>query len=219
MLKSIYTKLLNAFGPQGWWHADSLFEICVSIILVQRTTWINADKAIDNLKRVEMLDIGKIASVDLVSLEQIIKPAGFYKQKAKYLQAFVCYVRNNYNGNLEAWFKKPEKQLRRELLTIKGVGLETADSILLYAANKSIFVVDAYTKRIFYRVGIINNENISYQVLQNFVHQCLEADIHYYNEFHALLVKLGKEFCRTKPLCGKCPLKQKCKFYQRRITQ
>lgn len=88
---------------------------------------------------------------------------------------------------------------------------------MLYAANKPIFVVDAYTKRIFYRLGIIDNENISYQALQDFVHQHLEADTHYYNEFHALLVKLGKEFCRTNPLCGKCPLKQKCKFYQGRI--
>lgn len=219
MLKSIYTKLLRAFGSQGWWRADSLFEICVGIILVQRTTWINADKAIDNLKRAKMLDIDKVASSDLFSLEQVIKPAGFYKQKAKYLQAFACHARDNYKNDLSAWFRNPAKQLRQELLTIKGVGSETADSILLYAANKPIFVVDAYTKRIFYRLGVINNENISYLALQDLVHQHLKADLHFYNEFHALLVKLGKEFCRTKPSCGKCSLKQRCKFYQERITQ
>lgn len=154
-----------------------------------------------------MLDIDKIASVDLASLEQVIKPAGFYKQKAKYLQAFAYHAKDNYKGNLDTWFKKPKEQLRQELLNIKGVGLETADSILLYAADKPIFIVDAYTKRIFYRLGIIDNENMSYQALQNFVHQHLKANVHFHNEFHALLVKLGKEFCRTKPLCEKCPLK------------
>ncbi len=217
MLKPIYTKLFRAFGPQDWWHADSIFEICVGITLVQQTTWINADKAIDNLKRAEILDIDKIASVDLASLEQVIKPAGFYKQKAKYLQAFAQYAVDNYRSDLGIWFGKPKQQLRQELLRIQGIGPETADSILLYAADKPIFVVDAYTKRIFYRLGIIDNENISYQALQNFVHQHLKTDVRFYNEFHALLVKLGKEFCRTKPECENCPLKQKCKFYQGRI--
>lgn len=218
MLKSFYTELLRAFGPQGWWHADSLLEICLGIILVQRTSWVNADKALNNLKGAEMFDIDKIASVDSASLKHLIRPAGFYKQKAGYLQSFACYVRDNYRSELGSWFQRPKEQLRQELLSVKGVGLESADSILLYAANKAIFVVDAYTKRIFYRLGIIDNENISYQALQDFVHHHLKVDIHAYNEFHALLVKLGKECCRVKPLCEECPLKRKCKFYQARIN-
>lgn len=217
MLKTVYTKLLHVFRPQCWWHADSLFEICIGIILVQHATWVNADKAIANLKKANMLKVNVIASAELPILECAIKSAGFYKQKANYLQIFARHVRDHYNGELNNWLQKSLFELRQELLGIKGIGPETADSILLYAANKPIFVIDAYTKRIFYRLGIISNENIGYQELQDLIHSKIKQNAHTYNEFHALLIKLGKEFCRKKPLCVKCPLKEECKYYKKRI--
>lgn len=201
--------LLEYFGPQGWWHADSKFEVCVGIILVQRTTWYNAAKAIKNLKQENLLTIGKVAKINLRKLEEILRPAGFYRQKAKYLKIFSQYCLKKYKGELEVWLQKPLEELREDLLQITGIGPETADSILLFAAEKPVFVVDTYTKRALVRVGVISKE-IESLAIKNLVRKEMPPDLKTHKELRALFVELGKKFCKTKPQCNSCPLESIC---------
>lgn len=204
--------LLEYFGEQGWWHADSLFEICVGIILVQRTTWRNAAKGIENLKKKHLLKVKKIANIPLKELRDSLRPTGFYRQKAEYLKVFARYALEKYNGDLERWFKKPAEELREELLQLKGIGEETAESILLYAAGKPVFVVDAYTKRILIRMKIVRKES-SYLEIKKIIEKELPLDLKAYKELRALFVELGKNFCRTSPQCNGCPLESVCQKY------
>lgn len=215
-LNLLFRKLFSFFGPQGWWPyhkeaKDKTLEICLGAILTQNTAWRNVEKALINLYRNNLLNITSLAKINKRKLGGIIKPVGFFNQKANYIKNFIKYVFKNYQGNFDLWFKKDLKPLRTELLKIKGIGPETADSILLYAASKPIFVVDAYTKRIFVRLGIIAS-NFSYYQIQKFVHKNLKKDLKTYQEFHALLVKHAKTFCFKKPLCKKCPLKNGCGY-------
>ena len=214
-IKKIYKMLLNYFGEQGWWHADSIFEICVGIILVQRTTWQNAAKGIENLKKNRLLNVKKIAEIPLKELQVHLRPAGFYRQKAKYLNIFSKYCLEKHTGNLENWFRKPTptEELREELLQIKGIGEETANSILLYVAERPVFVVDVYTKRILVRIGIVNQRS-SFSEIKKLIEKELPSDLKTYKELRALFVELGKNFCKTKPQCKNCPLKSVC---QKRI--
>lgn len=206
-LKEIYELLLNRFGPQYWWPADSPFEVIVGAILTQNTSWVNVEKAIDNLKAADLLEAEKLHHLEMSELAELIRPAGYFNIKAKRLKNFINWLFGNYNGQLENLENLSTDSLRIELLCVKGIGPETADSILLYAFERPIFVVDTYTARIAVRHYLIESD-ADYEQLQYLFESKLPADVKLFNEYHALLVCLGKEFCRPKPLCSNCPLKE-----------
>jgi endonuclease-3 related protein len=207
----MYNKLLETFGRQHWWPADKPFEVVVGAILTQNTSWNNAALAISNLKEASILDPSSIVSANKKKLKLLVRPSGFYNQKADRLKAVARYIVKR--GGISKLAKMGTAKLRKELLNIRGIGKETADSILLYALEKPVFVVDAYTKRIFERTGIINKKasSMTYDEVQTFVEKSLNKrnPTRFYKEFHALLVALAKQYCKTKPLCGSCPLKCK----------
>lgn len=209
-LLEIYERLLGCFGPQGWWPAETEFEVIVGAILTQAAAWKNVESAISNLKVEGLLSPGSILEVDEGKLGEAIRPAGYFNAKARKLKAFICFLFEEYGGELEAFLSLPRNRLRSELLSIWGIGPETADSIILYAAEKPSFVVDAYTKRIFARLGLVH-EDIRYGELQDFFEKQLPEDVSLYKEFHALIVELGKNYCKTKPACEGCPLGDLCK--------
>lgn len=205
-LKKTYKKLFTAFGHQHWWPGDTPFEVIVGAILTQNTAWTNVEKAIHNLRKAKLLNPKRLHNLSQAELAQHIRPAGYFNIKAKRLKYFLNYLFDDYGGNLKKMFKKRTDALRRELLQVNGIGPETADSILLYAGNHPIFVIDAYTKRIFSRHGIIPAD-ADYHDVQELFMRNLPHDVKLFNEYHALIVKTGKDFCRTKkPLCSKCPL-------------
>ncbi len=204
-LKKIYRRLFKAFGPQDWWPGDSPFEVIVGAILTQNTNWGNVEKAISNLKKAYCLSINSLHKISHARLAQLIKPSGFFNLKAKRLKNFVSFLVLEYKGKLSLMKKQDVFLLRSQLLRINGIGQETADSILLYALDKPIFVVDAYTKRIFSRHNIVGRED-TYQEVQDVFMLGLKKECHLYNEYHALIVKLAKEFCKVKPHCEGCPL-------------
>lgn len=205
----IFDKLLSFFGPQHWWPAESKLEIIVGAILTQNISWNNVEKAILNLEDKDLLSIDGILNTDIESLALLIKPAGYYNQKSRYLKNICGFVRENYKS-LDEFLSQDSIKLRNKLLKIKGIGPETADSIILYAAEKPVFVVDAYTKRIFHRLGLIK-QNLSYDKVQRFFMKNLPKDVGLYNQYHALIVKLGKQNCSNKnPDCGYCPLNEIC---------
>lgn len=211
ILFEIYEKLHERFGPQDWWpcigESNKELEICIGAILTQNTSWNNVEKAIKNLVGNNTLNIEKLRGIEEHRLAAIVKSAGYFNQKAKKIKNFVNFVYENYKGSLNALLSLNIPKLRAELLRVNGIGKETADSIVLYAANKPIFVVDAYTKRIMSRFGF---KEKSYEDLQNLFMGNLKQDNKRFNEYHALLVKLGKETCKKEPLCGKCPLDKTC---------
>lgn len=206
LLTKYYAALSAHFGEQRWWPANSRFEVIVGAILTQNTNWVNVEKAIANLKKAALLTPGAMWAVEKEKLAQEIRPAGYFNVKAKRLKNFLDLLFNSYAGSLTKFLKKEVLELRDELLSVNGIGPETADSILLYAANNPAFVVDAYTKRIFTRHRL-TKKDVEYHELQKLFTRNLEADSVLYNEYHALIVMTGKEFCKTKePLCAKCPL-------------
>ena len=206
ILNDIYEKLYTYFGPQNWWPADTPFEVCVGAILTQNASWKNVKKAIENLKKKNLLDPLKLYDIPLNTLAQIIKPSGFYNIKAKRLKDFVKFLVEKYKGNLEELFSKGLYEAREELLSLKGLGKETVDSILLYAGNFPIFVVDVYTYRILNRHYLIPEET-TYDEIQALFMENLPHDPKLFNEFHALLVACGKNFCKKRnPSCTPCPL-------------
>ncbi|MFH1904754.1 MAG: endonuclease III domain-containing protein [bacterium] len=207
----LYTSLLSHFGSQHWWPAKTPFEVVVGAILTQQTTWKNVEKAIENLKSSHVLDPCKISNLSLRKLEVYVKPTGFYRQKARRLKDICTYIFKEYNGSLKRLFNKETCSLRAELLSLKGIGPETADSIILYAAEKPSFVIDAYTKRIRERLQL--TDELDYESLKKFFESNIPEDVEVYKEFHALLVELGKNYCKTKPVCKNCPLSKKCKSY------
>ncbi|MCX6776063.1 MAG: endonuclease III domain-containing protein [Candidatus Micrarchaeota archaeon] len=213
---SIYKKLLKHFGKQYWWPAESEFEVIVGAMLTQQSTWRNVEKAIVNLKRERLLTPKAIAQASVPELQKCVRPTGFYRQKARRLRDFARYLERKYNGKLELLFSKPVKDTRDELLSLDGIGPETADSILLYAGGKLIFPIDAYTKRVYERLGLAEGH---YSELQKFFHYNLPRDLVVYKEMHALIVELAKDYCsKNKPLCGECPLREQCSFERRFIN-
>ena len=206
LLKEIYERLYRAFGPQHWWPGDTPFEVVVGAILTQNTSWKNVEKAIDNLKEKRLLSPRALRKIPVKRLAGLIKPTGYYNQKAKKIKNFMDFLFNNYSGSLKRMFSRDFLVLRGELLKVNGIGLETADSILLYAGNKPIFVVDAYTRRILSRHNLIDS-HATYSEIQNYFMDNLDNRVRLFNEYHALLVRLGKEICRSKPNCEICPLK------------
>lgn len=204
VIKEIYKLLFDTYGPQNWWPGDTPLEVAIGAILTQNTAWRNVEKAINNLKRAGLLDIKKILSLSDNKLKELIRPAGFYNQKAERLKSFLTYLESK-GGCLKKITDDTEK-IRNELLKIKGIGKETADSILLYAMDRPVFVVDAYTKRVLLRHNLID-ENADYDSVQSIFTRSLPRDVSLYKEYHALLVRLGKEHCKSrKPLCETCPL-------------
>jgi endonuclease-3 related protein len=205
-LLEIYEILLKHFGPQDWWPGDSPFEIMVGAVLTQNTNWTNVSKAIDNLKQENLLFFEKLHELDVELLAEKIRPAGYFNLKAKRLKNLLDFIDEEYDGSLEEMFAEDIYSLREKILTVKGIGPETADSILLYAGHKPVFVVDAYTHRIFSRHSIIA-EDEGYYEIQEYFSLSLPEDVKLFNEYHALIVQLGKEFCKkSKPLCSQCPL-------------
>ena len=204
-LTEIYELLFERFGPQHWWPGETQFEIITGAILTQNTSWANVEKAIANLKSADLLSPEKLHHLDLSQLAELIRPAGYYNIKAKRLTCFVNWLFENYNGKLTSLEGVDTGQLRADLLAIKGIGPETADSILLYAFDRPVFVVDAYTARIACRHGLIEPD-ADYEQLRELFQSNLPQDTQLFNEYHALLVRLGKEFCRPKANCPACPL-------------
>ncbi len=206
-LEHIYALLFERFGKRHWWPADSPFEVIVGAVLTQNTAWTNVEKAIANLKAAGVLSTDRLHSLAVAEVARLIRPSGFYNQKAKRLKAVVEYLMDRYKGSIDAMGEKNTAELRDELLSIKGIGRETADSILLYACCKPVFVVDSYTYRVLSRHGLAD-ERMTYDSLQQIFMDNLEHDVMVFNEYHALIVELAKRHCRTQPRCDDCPLSE-----------
>ena len=204
-LMEIYQTLFDRFGPQHWWPGETRFEIIIGAILTQNTNWSNVEKAITNLKAANALGPQALYQMDITTLAELIHPSGYYNIKAKRIKSFLGWLFENYAGDVDALAGLPADTLREELLSIKGIGPETADSIVLYAYDKCVFVVDAYTCRIMAR-HLLLEAGTDYEQTREFFQGNLENDTTLFNEFHALLVRVGKEFCKPKAKCQNCPL-------------
>lgn len=233
-VRQYYLALVQRWGGQNWWPAQSRFEVIVGAYLTQNTAWINVEKAMANLRRARILTVKGVREIPLDELEQLVRPSGYFRQKAQRLKTFVHFLDTNYGGSLERMFTQPTGKLRAELLALNGVGPETADSILLYAGSHPVFVVDAYTRRILERHGIIHPKT-TYEEIRALIENAIsgaEPEVlkvpgpgaeprhsvsrmsamqrshlaQHYNEFHALIVKTGNELCRGTPRCESCPL-------------
>ena len=229
-----YTSLLARYGPQNWWPARSRFEVIVGAYLTQNTNWTNAEKALLNLRRAGLLSVSGLRNVPLTELETLVRPSGYFRQKARNLKTFIAFLDRQYSGSLSHMFAAPTAKLRAELLELNGIGPETADSILLYAGNHPVFVVDAYTRRVLLRHGIIGNKT-GYEEIRSMIEFAISSSeaeslivknaisdprhpvsrmsssarselAQHYNELHALIVRVGNHYCRTKPICEGCPL-------------
>ncbi|MGA1863391.1 endonuclease III domain-containing protein [Deferribacter thermophilus] len=207
-LNLLYKLLDNFYGDLKWWPAETPFEVCVGAILTQNTNWTNVEKAIKNLKEKNLLTYKKLIEIDTEQLKRLIKPAGFYNQKAERIKIFCDFVDKKLDGDILSLKKFSIEDAREMLLSLKGVGKETADSILLYALDFKIFVVDAYTMRLFKRYGVGDYDN--YDKCQDFVHKNFRGDLYEYKNFHACIVELCKSYCKKKPLCNFCILKKYC---------
>ncbi|MHB0870403.1 MAG: hypothetical protein ACYC66_03230 [Chloroflexota bacterium] len=208
-LLEIYEGLLDAFGPQGWWPAEDDFEMVVGAILTQSTAWVNVEKAIARLKLAGMLSPEGIEDASEEELAAIIRSSGYFNAKARKLKAFCSHLRQRHGGELSRLFHVKLPDLREELLSIWGIGPETADSIALYGARQPLFVVDAYTRRIFARLGLAAAD-VGYDELQRLFMEGLPPSVPILQEYHALIVALGKELCRPTPTCARCPLRELC---------
>jgi endonuclease III related protein len=205
-LRIYYDALFAAQGPQHWWPGRTAFEIIVGAILTQNTSWSNVEIAIRNLRREKLLTPRAIEDVSLARLARLVRSSGYFRQKAKKLKCFVGFLRSEYGGSIARMFRTPTAVLRERLLSVHGIGPETADSILLYAGKHPVFVVDAYTRRLLERHQLAMPTQ-GYEEIRQLFERSLPGDAALYNEFHALIVRTGKEYCRTRnPRCSECPL-------------
>jgi len=204
-LRQIYERLWRAYGPQHWWPARTRVEIVIGAILTQNTAWSNVERALDNLRRAKVLTWSGLRNLPTSELAKLIRPSGSYDVKAKRLRSFVRYLWENHNGSLRSLLRGELELVRRRLLSIHGIGPETADAILLYAGNRPGFVVDAYTRRVLRR-HFLCNEKDGYETIRSLFHTALSADAALFNEYHALLVAVGKKHCRSRARCEGCPL-------------
>jgi endonuclease-3 related protein len=209
-LETVYARLLSHFGPQNWWPAETKWEIMVGAILTQNTSWRNVERALDNLKRAGVLEPARMRALRLDRLTRLVRPAGFHTTKPRRLRTLVNFLYRDYGGDPANMRWAPLAAQRAALLALDGIGPETADSILLYVAEQPVFVVDAYTRRIFARLGLVR-PNASYDELQQLFMGHLPADVAHFNEYHALIVMHGKLICLKRvPRCSACPLDDLC---------
>ncbi len=214
-LLRIFDVLAVHFGPLHWWPAETPFEVVVGAVLTQNTAWTNVERAIARLKEAGVLSPDALRALERERLEELIRPAGFFRQKAQRLQLFVTHLFARHGGNLCTLLAGPLAQVRAELLSLKGIGPETADSILLYAGEHPSFVVDAYTRRLFTRLGLLQGTE-GYDQIRSLFMTSLPGEAELFNEYHALIVEECKTFCRkNKPLCSSCPLLSLCPFGQK----
>jgi endonuclease-3 related protein len=201
----MYQRLYSSYGPQHWWPADTPFEVAVGAILTQNTNWGNVEKAIQNLKDAGKLTPDALYRISPQRLASLIRPAGYFNIKAKRLKHFMDFFISEYNGDIKKMKRESMPILKKKLLSVHGIGRETADSIILYALERPVFVIDAYTRRVLSRHAIMGY-NLSYEQFQELFHSRLRHDVELFNEYHALFVRLAKEHCRTKPVCTGCPI-------------
>ena len=205
-LRRYYRRLWAHFGPQHWWPGDTRFEVILGALLTQNTSWRNAEIALGNLRRRRLLSPRKLGCLSAVRLSRLLRPSGYYRQKTRTVRSFLRYLEKRCAGSLNRLFRQPTPSLRAELLSLPGVGPETADSILLYAGQRPVFVIDDYTRRVLDRHGLAPAA-AGYAELQHLFQHSLPPDPALYNEYHALLVAVGKTYChRQQPNCPACPL-------------
>jgi endonuclease-3 related protein len=216
-LIDVYERLLAAYGPQRWWPGDSAFEVIVGAVLTQSAAWTNVERALANLKEAGALTPQGMARLSETELAALVRPAGYFNAKARKLRAFLSTLRDGYGGDLERLLAAPAGKLRERLLATHGIGPETADSILLYAAGRPVFVIDAYARRLFAHLGFAP-ERDTYDGWQALFTDALAPDAPLFNEYHALIVRHGKERCRRQPRCQSCPLLSLCPAGQARAT-
>lgn len=204
----LYDALYRRYGALNWWPADSPFEVCVGAILTQNTNWLNVEKAIANLKREGLLSLEAIRDIGQDDLAEHLRPSGFFNIKSERLKGFVAWLLERH-GSLESMFAGDWRALRDELVRVRGIGPETCDSILLYAGEKPSFVVDAYTRRLFSRLGLVSERDDYHRVRALFM-ESLPPDVPLFNEYHALIVEHCKRHCRKRPSCQQCPLGHAC---------
>lgn len=205
-LMDLYRAMHLHFGHQAWWPGDTPLEICIGAILTQNTNWTNVEKALANLARVDCLSVSALHAIDREQLAQMIRPAGYYNIKARRLMNFIAHVHDHSGDDIQAFLDRPVDVLREDLLSINGVGRETADSMILYAARKPTFVIDAYTFRIMCRHHLLGPED-DYESAKYLFESNLPEDVELWNDYHAQLVAVGKNFCRPKCKCDQCPLR------------
>lgn len=208
-LMEIFERLLLHYGQLKWWPAETPFEVCVGAILTQNTAWSNVEKAIVALKAAAILTPEGLRDVAADRLAALIRPAGYFNVKSRRLKDFIEWLYRRHDGCLERMFAGDWHLLREELLAVRGIGPETCDSILLYAGQKPTFVVDAYTRRLFHRLGLIP-EHAGYEAIRAMFMENLPPEVVLFNEYHALIVEQCKQFCRTRPRCEGCPLAGRC---------
>ena len=205
-IRRFYEALLAAYGPQGWWPADTPFEVAVGAVLTQNTAWRNVERAIANLRREGLLSPEALARVDAERLAACLRPAGYFRIKAGRLKNFIRLLTERFGGRLEDLFALSTSELRETILGVSGIGPETADSIVLYAAHRPVFVVDAYTARVLHRHGLAE-QDATYADLQELMQSGLPDDVEVFQEYHALLVAVAKQRCKKRrPVCPGCPL-------------
>lgn len=206
VLEKYYEELLRQFGPQRWWPARTRLEVILGAILTQNTAWQNAARAISRLRDAGLLRWGRLRQASVSQLESCVRPAGYFRQKARAIRTFAEWLDATHHGSLDSLFRQPPHHTRAQLLALRGLGPETADAILLYAGKLPFFVADAYTRRVLARHDLLSPAD-GYQAAQEFLHHHLPADEGLYNEFHALLVETGKRHCKRQAAeCGGCPL-------------
>ncbi|MBD3389110.1 MAG: endonuclease [Candidatus Altiarchaeales archaeon] len=210
-VKRVYELLYGEYGPQNWWPGDTAVEVCIGAILTQSTSWTNVEKAIGNLKERGLVDVRRISTTDESKLAELIRPSLYYNVKARKLKEFARFVEVEYGGQVDDMLDADTEDLREKLLGVWGIGPETSDSILLYALGKPSFVVDAYTRRIFTRMGLLEGGE-SYEEIKLLFESALEEDPRLYNEYHALIVEHGKTTCKTRPECETCCLEMLCDY-------
>lgn len=208
-LMEVFDRLFERYGPLHWWPAITPFEVCIGAILTQNTSWTNVEKAIAALRQADCLTPEAVRDVDTDRLALLIRPAGYFNLKSRRLKDFTDWLFCAYDGSLGQMFAGDWLPLRTELLGVRGIGPETADSILLYAGHKPTFVVDAYTRRLFHRLGLLP-ATAGYEETRALFMETLPHDVHLFNEYHALIVEQCKQFCRTRPACPPCPLRDIC---------
>jgi len=208
-LRAIYRRLRRAYGPAGWWPARSGFEVCLGAILTQNTAWTNVERTLMDLRRRGLLSFAALRRRSASDLAPLLRSSGTYRVKARRVRAFLDFLDRDYGGRVALFSRQEPEVLRRQLLAVPGIGPETADAIALYAGGHPFFVVDAYTRRIFQRVGLLRGGE-SYAQVQALFHSLLPKDSDLFGDYHAQIVRLAKDTCRRRPSCDRCPIEALC---------